>query len=98
MTSVLIIDDDPLITRFVGRGLRPAGYSTTVADDARTGRALVLTGDFDVVLLDLVLGDGDGFGVLRDLRAQRHRQPVLVMTGHPAARDVVAILDGGADD
>ncbi|MHA6780361.1 response regulator transcription factor [Pseudonocardia saturnea] len=98
MTSVLIIDDDPLITRFVGRGLRAAGYTTTVADDARTGRELALTGDFDVVLLDLVLGDGDGFGVLRELRARRNRQPVLVMTGHPAARDVVDVLDGGADD
>jgi DNA-binding response OmpR family regulator len=98
VTSVLIIDDDPLITRFVGRGLRAAGYATTVAEDARTGRELALTGGFDVVLLDLVLGDGDGFAVLRELRARRHRQPVLVMTGHPAERDVVDVLDGGADD
>lgn len=98
MTSVLIVDDDPLITRFVGRGLRAAGYSTTVADDARTGREYALSGEFDVVLLDLVLGDGDGFGVLRELRARRHRLPVLVMTAHPAERDVVDVLDGGADD
>jgi DNA-binding response OmpR family regulator len=98
VTSVLIVDDDPLITRFVGRGLRAAGYSTTVADNARTGRELALSGEFDVVLLDLVLGDGDGFGVLRELRARRSRLPVLVMTGHPAERDVVDVLDGGADD
>jgi DNA-binding response OmpR family regulator len=98
VTSVLIVDDDPLIARFVSRGLRAAGYSATVADDARSGRELALSGEFDVVLLDLVLGDGDGFGVLRDLRARRRTLPVLVMTGHPAQRDVVDVLDGGADD
>jgi DNA-binding response OmpR family regulator len=98
MTSVLIIDDDPLITRFISRGLRAAGYTTTVADEAAAGRSLALTDQFDVVLLDLVLGDGDGFAVLRDLRAQRAQLPILVMTGHPAHRDVVACLDGGADD
>lgn len=98
LSSVLVVDDDPLIARFVCRGLRAAGYSTTVADDAVTGRALALSGEFDVVLLDLVLGDGDGFKVLRAVRAQRSRLPVIVMTGHPAERDVVDVLDGGADD
>lgn len=98
MTSVLIIDDDLLISRFLTRGLGVVGCSVTVADDARTGRELALSGAFDVVLLDLVLGDGDGFGVLRDLRARHSRLPVLVMTGHPAERDVVDVLEGGADD
>jgi DNA-binding response OmpR family regulator len=98
VTSVLIVDDDPLITRFVGRGLRAAGYAATVAEDARSGRELALSGEFDVVLLDLVLGDGDGFAVLRELRLRRSRLPVVVMTGHPAERDVVDVLDGGADD
>lgn len=98
MTSVLIIDDDPLITRFISRGLHAAGYTTTVADEAATGRSLALTDQFDIVLLDLVLGDGDGFAVLRDLRGHRAQLPILVMTGHPAHRDVVACLDGGADD
>jgi DNA-binding response OmpR family regulator len=98
MTSILIIDDDPLISRFIDRGLRASGFSTEVAGDAATGRTLALSGEFDLVVLDLVLRDGDGFAVLRDLRDRRHTLPVLVVTAHPAERDVVACLDGGADD
>jgi DNA-binding response OmpR family regulator len=98
VTSVLIVDDDPLISRFVERGLQAAGYTTAVATDAGSGRILALSNAFDVVLLDLVLGVGDGFGVLHDLRAQRSTLPVIVMTGYPARRDVVDCLDGGADD
>jgi DNA-binding response OmpR family regulator len=99
VASVLIIDDDPLICRFVSRGLQAVGFTTAVASDAAGGRAMALSGEFDLVLLDLVLGGGtDGFDVLRDLRAQKSTLPVLVMTGYPATRDVVDCLDGGADD
>ncbi|HEY0640071.1 MAG TPA: response regulator transcription factor [Pseudonocardiaceae bacterium] len=98
MTSVLVVDDDPMISRFVERGLSSAGYTTAVAADATSGLVLARSGAFDLVLLDLVLGDGDGFTVLRELRRQRTGLPVVVMTGHPAHRDVVACLDGGADD
>ncbi|OLT23474.1 hypothetical protein BJF78_32210 [Pseudonocardia sp. CNS-139] len=98
VTSVLIVDDDPLISRFVERGLQAAGYTTAVATDAASARVLAASDAFDLVLLDLVLGDGDGFGVLHDLRSRRSRLPVIVMTGHPAKRDVVDCLDGGADD
>ena len=98
MTSVLIIDDDPLISRFVERGLQAAGYTTTVATDARSGLVLAASDAFDLVLLDLVLGDGDGFAVLHHLRAKRSTLPVIVMTAYPAKRDVVDCLDGGADD
>ena len=98
MSSVLIIDDDPLVIRFVERGLQAVGYSTASAGDARSGTALALSGAFDLVLLDLVLGGTDGFAVLRELRARRRSMPVLIMTGHPAERDVVDCLEGGADD
>ena len=98
VTSVLIIDDDPLVSRFIDRGLRACGFATGVADDAATGRELALSGQFDLVVLDLVLRDSDGFAVLRELRERRHTLPVLVVTAHPAQRDVVDCLDGGADD
>jgi DNA-binding response OmpR family regulator len=98
MTSVLIIDDDPLVTRFMERGLQAEGFATDVARNASTGLTMALSGEFDLVLLDLVLGGSDGFSVLRDLRARRSTLPVLVVTGHPAERDVVDCLEGGADD
>lgn len=98
MSSILVVEDEPTVSRFVERGLRAANYSATVAADAGSGLALASSGAFDLVLLDLVLGDGDGFDVLRDLRARRRTLPVIVMADQPASRDVVACLDGGADD
>jgi DNA-binding response OmpR family regulator len=98
VSSILVLDDEPMVSRFVERGLRAAGYSATVADGAGAGLALASSGAFDLVLLDLVLRDGDGFAVLRDLRARRRTLPVIVMADQPAERDVVACLDGGADD
>ena len=102
MTSILVVEDEPTVSRFVERGLRAANYTTTATGDAATGLALASSGAFDLVLLDLVLGQGDGAGdgftVLRDLRLRRRMLPVIVMADHPAQRDVVACLDGGADD
>lgn len=98
MTSILIVEDDLLVAGFLERGLRAAGYVTTVVADTASARALALSGAFDLVLLDLVLEDGDGFVVLRELRERRQSLPVLIMTAHPRQRNVVECLDGGADD
>ncbi|MGQ0576202.1 MAG: response regulator transcription factor [Pseudonocardia sp.] len=98
MVAVLVVDDDPLVTRFVETGLRGAGFTVTVAGTATTGQELAMSGAFDLVVLDIVLGDGDGFTVLRELRGSRRALPVLVMTAHPERRDVVECLDNGADD
>jgi DNA-binding response OmpR family regulator len=98
MSSILVVDDDPLVARFIERGLRSAGHATTVAHDAPTALSLACGSAYDLVLLDIVLADGDGFTVLRELRTRRRSLPVLVMTAHPTLRDVVSCLDGGADD
>ncbi|MBB4905144.1 response regulator transcription factor [Actinophytocola algeriensis] len=98
MSSILVVDDEQTVSRFVERGLRSAGYTATVTHDASSGLALASGGGFDLVLLDLVLRGEDGFTVLRDLRARRRTLPVIVMADASAERDVVACLDGGADD
>jgi DNA-binding response OmpR family regulator len=98
VSSILVVEDEPNVSRFVERGLRSANFTTTVTGDAPTGLALASSGAFDLVLLDLVLGQADGFAVLRDLRRRRRMLPVIVMADQPAQRDVVACLDGGADD
>ena len=98
MTNILVVEDDPLISGFIELGLRARGYVTSLATDSARALALGLSGAFDLVLLDLVLADGDGFTVLQELRNRRNTLPVVVMTGHPRDRDVVACLDSGADD
>ncbi len=98
MTNILLVEDDPLISSFIELGLRARGYVTSLATDSGRALSLGLSGAFDLVLLDLVLADGDGFTVLQELRRRRNHLPVVVMTGHPRNRDVVACLDSGADD
>jgi len=98
MTSILIIEDDELITAFVQRGLKSAGYASTVAPTGAAGIELVRTGSFDVVLLDLGLPDIDGLDLLRRLRAEGLEVPIIALTARDSGGDIVAGLDGGADD
>jgi DNA-binding response OmpR family regulator len=97
VSSLLIVEDDPLISGFVDRGLRAAGFSTHVTDDGDYALHLALNDGFDLVVLDMGLRGMDGLDVLRELRRQGRRVPVLVLTGRPE-RDVVQCLEAGADD
>lgn len=97
MTTILVVEDDPLISAFVQKGLRRHGYATELADDGLTARRLGMSGAFDLVVLDLGLPERDGLRVLRELRSAGHTVPVVVLTGLPE-RDAVTCLESGADD
>ena len=98
MSRILIAEDDPLISSFIERGLRAVGYSTHVVDDGEEAMALSLSGNFDLMILDMALPGREGFRVLQALRARGRRIPVVVLTGRPELRDAVQCLDDGADD
>ena len=98
MTTVLIAEDEARIVRFLERGLQAAGYTTHSVSDGATALDLALSGAFDLLLLDLGLPSRDGFAVLTELRARRSRLPVVVLTARNEPEDIVAGLDGGADD
>lgn len=98
MSRILIAEDEPRIVRFLDRGLSAAGYTTHAVDDGNQALALALTGEFDMLLLDLGLPGRDGFAVLTELRARRSLLPVIVLTARSESADIVAGLDGGADD
>jgi DNA-binding response OmpR family regulator len=95
---ILIAEDEPRIVRFLERGLTSAGYTTHAVDDGHAALDLALTGQFDLMLLDLGLPGRDGFAVLTELRARHSPLPVIVLTARTAPDDIVAGLDGGADD
>lgn len=97
MTNILIVEDDPLISAFVQKGLRLHGYATEIADDGLTARQLGMSGAYDLVVLDLGLPDRDGLRVLREIRSAGHMVPVVVLTGLPE-RDAATCLESGADD
>ena len=98
MARILIAEDDPLISGFMEKGLRASGYSTYVVGDGEQAVQVSLTESFDLLILDMALPEREGFQVLEELRAQGKQLPVLVVTGRPELRDVVSVLDVGADD
>jgi DNA-binding response OmpR family regulator len=98
MTKILIVEDEPRIAAFVARGLESAGYQTAVVDDGAAGLTAALTGDSELVLLDVGLPTMDGFEVLRELRARGSSIPVIMLTARTSTRDTVEGLDSGAND
>src|SRR5687768_5228206 len=98
MARILIVEDEARIASFVAKGLRAEGHSATVAGDGNLGLDHALSGDFDLMVLDIGLPGIDGFEVLDQLRSQGSRLPVIVLTARDSVTDTVSALDSGADD
>jgi DNA-binding response OmpR family regulator len=98
MSRILIAEDEPRLSSFLEKGLRAAGYATTVCDDGIKAAALARDDEFDLLILDIGLPGQDGFTVLRTLRARGERLPVLILTARDEVADTVTGLDIGADD
>ncbi|HJR97015.1 MAG TPA: response regulator transcription factor [Actinomycetota bacterium] len=96
--SILIAEDEEQIASFLEKGLRAAGYATTIADDGPSALVKALSGEFDLLILDIGLPLKNGFEVLREIRERDHDLPVVILTARDSARDAVAGLEGGADD
>ncbi len=95
--SVLIIDDEPQIRRFLGISLRAQGYKVLEAENGATGLETLASRGADAVILDLGLPDLDGHEVLRELRAWSS-VPVIVLSVRSGETDKVKALDAGAND
>jgi two-component system, OmpR family, copper resistance phosphate regulon response regulator CusR len=98
MSRILIAEDEIRIASFIQKGLRANGLSPAVASDGEEALALALSGDFDLVILDLGLPGRDGLEILEELRRRDPRLPVVVLTARDSVRDKVAGLELGADD
>lgn len=95
MSRILIAEDEDRLAAFLEKGLRANGYVTTRAGDGPTALVLADDEDFDLMILDLGLPGLDGMSVLRTMRAQGRRMPVVILS---ARDDVVSGLERGADD
>jgi DNA-binding response OmpR family regulator len=94
---VLLVDDDRKMTRLLSEYLEANGFKVGVAADGSTGLACARAEPWDLVVLDVMLPNLDGFQVLRALR-QSSRVPVLMLTARGADDDRVNGLERGADD
>ena len=97
MSRILVAEDDPLVGASLEEALRGDGHATFLADNGETAQSLSLTGEFDLMILDMGLPAREGFHVLQELRARGNTLPVIVLTGQ-SERDVVTCLQAGADD
>lgn len=95
---VLVIEDEPGIVDFVRRRLEREGFEVETALDGVQGEELGVGGDFDVVVLDLMLPRRSGLEVLRSLHKARPTLPVIVLTARGEIEDRVAGLEAGAVD
>jgi DNA-binding response OmpR family regulator len=98
VTRILIAEDEARLASFLEKGLRSGGYTTSVAQDGPTAAIMARDTDFDLVILDLGLPGKDGLEVLRELRREGQRLPVIILTARDDPVDKVAGLEAGADD
>ena len=94
---ILIVEDEAAIARFVELELRHEGYQVDKAEDGRAGLEQALAGQYDLVLLDIMLPGLSGLEVLRRLRREKDT-PVILLTARDTVMDKVSGLDMGADD
>ena len=95
--EILIIEDEKNLASFVSLELEHEGYNVTVEYNGRDGLAAALDKDFDLILLDLMLPEMDGFEVTRRFQAEKNTY-IIMMTARDSVMDIVAGLDRGADD
>ncbi len=95
---LLVVDDEPRIRDFVARALASAGYAIDFSDNGKDGLRQAVAGDYDLVILDLVMPDLDGREILTQLRRERPDQAVLVLSCLADVTTKVDCLERGAQD
>ncbi len=96
---ILVVEDERKVASFIRQGLEEEGHAVEVAGDGAAAIDLILGSErYDLVVLDVMLPQGDGFDVLKRLRQHKIQTPVLMLTARDGVADKVTGLDLGADD
>ena len=95
---ILVIEDEKKTATFLTKGLREAGFAVDVAIDGESGLRLARTTKFDLLIVDIMLPNKDGWDVVAELRRDEVRTPILFLTARDSVRDRVKGLELGADD
>jgi DNA-binding response OmpR family regulator len=96
--KVLLVEDEAKVANFISKGLQEEGYNVDVAYDGKEGLELLKEFNYDIVLLDLMIPEVDGFQLLKNIRSWGIHTPVLIITAKSSKEDVVKGLDMGSDD
>jgi DNA-binding response OmpR family regulator len=95
---ILLVEDDPRMSALLERGFKEEGHVVDRTASGSKALGVLGTEEFDVVVLDVMLPEVDGFGVVRQMRHRGNRTPVLMLTARDANADVIKGLNLGADD
>jgi two-component system, OmpR family, copper resistance phosphate regulon response regulator CusR len=96
--KLLVVEDDRTIAAYLHTGLGECGYVVDVADNGADGMFLATTGEYDLILLDVMLPQWDGWSILAKVRGTGKQTPVMFLTSCDSVADRVKGLDLGADD
>ncbi|SDR15061.1 response regulator transcription factor [Thermostaphylospora chromogena] len=95
---VLVVEDERRMAAALQRGLQAEGFAVDLAHDGRDGLHMARTGDYDVVVLDIMLPGISGYNVCKQLRAEENWVPILMLSAKDGEYDMADGLDLGADD
>ena len=96
--KLLVVEDERRMLELLRQGLSEEGHTVSCARDGSEGLQMVRDQEFDVVILDIMMPEMDGFELARRMRIENNLTPVLMLTARDAVPDVVRGLDLGADD
>lgn len=96
--KILLVEDDKPTAGVLSEVLTAQYYTVELATDGQLGLDFATSGEFDLILLDLLIPKVDGISLCRQLRAQGYQKPILLLTAKDSSSDVVKGLDAGADD
>ena len=96
--KLLVVDDDRMFAELVRRGMVEEGHTVDVARNLAEARVTALVNEYDGLILDVMLPDGNGLQIAREVRQAGRATPILMLTANDTTADVVRGLDSGADD
>ncbi len=95
---ILLVEDEKKTGAFLAKGLREADFTVEVAEDGEAGLALARSGRFDLLVVDVMLPQKDGWTLVGELRGSGMQTPILFLTARDSVKDRVKGLELGADD
>lgn len=96
--NILLVEDDLRVSELIKRGLDEQGFNTTQAYDGLTGKKLILTQEFNLLITDIILPEINGLDLCKEVRKLKPELPILMLTALGTTDDKIEGFDAGADD